>query len=82
MKAIRSAADATANAAAPESPLTAQGEMVYKHQQLSQGVYFVVKGAAEAFVRTASKDRVGRETGAEERVNDIIFVGEIFGYTK
>jgi CRP-like cAMP-binding protein len=48
------------------------GEDIYESNRLSQGLYFVMKGIAEAF--TAS-------SGSEDRVLAIIPAGKFFGYS-
>lgn len=55
-----------------------QGECVYKNLQMSQGVYFVTKGIAEAFVRVENESG----TGEEERVKGIVGEGKFFGYSR
>lgn len=52
--------------------------MVYKRLQMSQGVYFVTRGIAEAYVKLAP---TGQEEGGET-VKGIVSSGELFGYTR
>lgn len=55
-----------------------QGEVVYKHLQMSQGVYFVIKGIAEAYVKLTAKEQEDNE----EKIQGIVAQGELFGYTR
>lgn len=62
--------------------LAPQGEVVYKNLFMSQGVYFVVKGIAEAFVKVETEGEGGNSGQTQEKVKGIIAVGKIFGYTR
>lgn len=62
---------------------------MYKNLQMSQGVYFVTKGIAEAYVNV--KVNRGSEGGADgaskeeeevEKVKGIVSAGKFFGYTR
>lgn len=56
---------------------------MYKNLQMSQGVYFVTKGIAEAYVKVDGNAKSGAADGEEEeRVKGIISTGKLFGYTK
>lgn len=59
-----------------------QGEVVYKNVKMSQGVYFVIKGIAEAFKRTRKKEHMNGDAETEDKVKGIISVGNLFGYTR
>ena len=51
---------------------------MYKNLQMSQGVYFVTKGIAEAYAR-ANDGSGGVE---EEKVKGIVSAGKLFGYSR
>lgn len=70
--------DACVSAARRASPK--QGEVVYKNLQMSQGVYFVTKGIAEAYVKVNGDSSGG--SGEEETVKGIVSAGRFFGYTR
>lgn len=55
-----------------------QGENVYKNLQMSQGVYFVTKGIAEAYAKVSR----GGRGGEEEKVKGIVSAGKFFGYSR
>lgn len=50
---------------------------MYKNLQMSQGVYFVTKGIAEAYVKVGDGS-----DGEEEKVKGIVSAGKFFGYSK
>lgn len=66
----------------PRRRMYSQGEVVYKNLQMSQGVYFVTRGIAEAYVNVGIRDSTGRKAETEEKVKGIVSVGKIFGYTR
>lgn len=51
---------------------------MYKNLQMSQGVYFVTKGIAEAYVKVESESGAGEE----EKLKGIVSEGKFFGYTR
>lgn len=55
---------------------------MYKNLCMSQGVYFVIKGIAEAFVKVEVGGVEGGAGQTQEKVKGIIAVGKIFGYTR
>lgn len=62
--------------------LVSQGEIVYKNLEMSQGVYFVTKGIAEAYVKAGESGGVEGIWETEEKVKGIASPGKIFGYTR
>lgn len=63
--------------------LFSQGEVVYKHVEMSQGIYFVTKGIAEAYAKGSAKEQADSAYGApEETIKGIVAEGNIFGYTR
>eukprot|EP00752_Nemacystus_decipiens_P013801 g12253.t1 len=54
-----------------------QGEVVYKNLQMSQGVYFVTKGIAEAYAKVSNGSGC-----VEEKVKGIVSAGKLFGYSR
>ncbi|CAM9659592.1 unnamed protein product, partial [Choristocarpus tenellus] len=56
-----------------------QGEVVYEASSRSQGVYFVIRGIAEAYVKVPV---VGQADETEEKVVAIVPTGRFFGYTR
>lgn len=64
---------------------------MYKNLQMSQGVYFVTKGIAEAYVNVKVKVKVKSGGGGdgsreeeeeEEKVRGIVSAGKFFGYAR
>lgn len=51
---------------------------MYKNLQMSQGVYFVTKGIAEAYAKVSD----GSSGLEEEKVKGIVSAGKLFGYSK
>lgn len=51
---------------------------MYKNLQMSQGVYFVTKGIAEAYTKVSD----GSGGGEEEKVKGIVLAGKFFGYSR
>lgn len=59
-----------------------QGEVVYKNLPMSQGVYFVTKGIAEAYMKIRVDGGAGSTGETEEKVKGIVSAGKMFGYTR
>lgn len=52
---------------------------MYKSLRMSQGVYFVTKGIAEAYSKVTNESGGGEQ---EEKVKGIVSAGKLFGYSR